>query len=516
MPNNAGAHIDVQIDSDGRHIQVVKINEGGQLSVHLQPLDRLVAVNGHAVSGKTADEVQDLLMGMEGSELAITYHRPSDAAAGDRTCKALRTPTPEVDREVATLQMILNLLTKGEEQAYFRPSSTPDGKLFAEICSNIKALKGKGSDSDFLGLGSAIHNLAGSVSEPFSKLFTSGGGPLTGSAAAKASSGLSSEVLVLRLQQGDYFGEIALVSNKPRQATVKASGKATVLVMTRDAFTRLCGPLMDILKRNLDNYSNIELPTAEDEVAPAAAKMNDSITFSETPEHVEEAVARKPRTGRTRRKSVFVESVNLEEDWCPPIFEKSEEEKTRLAEHILKTALLAALDTKARDTVIMAVQKESIKRGQNVIVQGDDGDYFYILDSGGADVLIKQADGSELKVLEYKPGGSFGELALLHGEPRLATVRATADCVVWKMDRDTFRKIMMSTGKQSMDERTKFLNKVSILNDLSTFEKFKVAESMEVRHFADGEVIVKEGDDGNEFFIIESGNCNCYKAHLDI
>ncbi len=57
---------------------------------------------------------------------------------------------------------------------------------------------------------------------------------------------------------------------------------------------------------------------------------------------------------------------------------------------------------------------------------------------------------------------------------------------------------------------------VSILNDLSTFEKFKVAESMEVRQYKDDEVIVEEGADGNEFFIIESGSCHCFKQHLNI
>jgi hypothetical protein len=48
---------------------------------------------------------------------------------------------------------------------------------------------------------------------------------------------------VLKLSSGDYFGEIALLSGKPRQASVKAVGQVTVLVMSRDAFTRLCGNL---------------------------------------------------------------------------------------------------------------------------------------------------------------------------------------------------------------------------------------------------------------------------------
>ena len=38
------------------------------------------------------------------------------------------------------------------------------------------------------------------------------------------------------------------------------------------------------------------------------------------------------------------------------------------------------------------------------------------------------AGSEENKVLEYGPGGAFGELALLHGEPRLATVRAVGPC----------------------------------------------------------------------------------------
>ena len=64
----------------------------------------------------------------------------------------------------------------------------------------------------------------------------------------------------MRLKEGDFFGEIALLMGKPRQATVKASGKVSVLVIGRDAFTRLCGSLVTILQRNMTRYTQDELP----------------------------------------------------------------------------------------------------------------------------------------------------------------------------------------------------------------------------------------------------------------
>ena len=46
------------------------------------------------------------------------------------------------------------------------------------------------------------------------------------------------------------------------------------------------------------------------------------------------------------------------------------------------------------------------------------------------------------------------------GDTRSATVRATEECMTWALDRDTFRKIMMQSGKSTMSERVTFLNKV--------------------------------------------------------
>ena len=57
------------------------------------------------------------------------------------------------------------------------------------------------------------------------------------------------------IQNGGYFGEIALMTSKPRQATVKAKGSLAVLAIDRATFTRVLGSLDEILKRNIDQYT---------------------------------------------------------------------------------------------------------------------------------------------------------------------------------------------------------------------------------------------------------------------
>ncbi|XP_051889633.1 cAMP-dependent protein kinase type II-beta regulatory subunit [Pristis pectinata] len=61
-------------------------------------------------------------------------------------------------------------------------------------------------------------------------------------------------VEIARCSRGQYFGELALVANKPRAASAFAAGSVKCLVMDVQAFERLLGPCMDIMKRNIANY----------------------------------------------------------------------------------------------------------------------------------------------------------------------------------------------------------------------------------------------------------------------
>ncbi|KAM8930902.1 cAMP-dependent protein kinase type II-alpha regulatory subunit isoform 2-T2 [Pelodytes ibericus] len=62
------------------------------------------------------------------------------------------------------------------------------------------------------------------------------------------------EVEITRCKVGQYFGELALVNNKPRAASAYAVGDVKCLVMDVQAFERLLGPCMDIMKRNITHY----------------------------------------------------------------------------------------------------------------------------------------------------------------------------------------------------------------------------------------------------------------------
>jgi len=78
-------------------------------------------------------------------------------------------------------------------------------------------------------------------------------------------------VEVNRLHKGSYFGELALLTDKPRAATVTAVGDVECVCLDTKAFIRLLGPVTEILKRNAETYAKYataipEKPlTAEDD-----------------------------------------------------------------------------------------------------------------------------------------------------------------------------------------------------------------------------------------------------------
>jgi rhodanese-related sulfurtransferase len=89
-----------------------------------------------------------------------------------------------------------------------------------------------------------------------------------------------------------------------------------------------------------------------------------------------------------------------------------------------------------------AMQENEVRAGEEVVTQGGPGDYFYVVKAGSADVWRTDADGNSVKVATLGAGASFGEEALLKGEPRNATVRMATPGRVLRLGKEDFDQLL--------------------------------------------------------------------------
>lgn len=227
-----------------------------------------------------------------------------------------------------------------------------------------------------------------------------------------------------------------------------------------------------------------------------------------------------------RRTSVSAESMNPsgadEGNWKPPVFPKTAEQEDRLRTAISRNFLFAHLDDDQTAQVLGAMQERKIPaKDVKVISQGDQGDYFYVVESGSFDIFVSNTgkieagpDGIGKQVSTTGPGASFGELALMYNAPRAATVISTGPSILWQLDRVTFRRILMDSAFERRRMYESFLDCVPLLSTLTPYERSKIADALETTKYPAGHKIIHEGDAGDRFFILESGSAAAYKDGL--
>jgi CRP-like cAMP-binding protein len=146
--------------------------------------------------------------------------------------------------------------------------------------------------------------------------------------------------------------------------------------------------------------------------------------------------------------------------------------------------------------------------GQDIIKQGDKGDYFYVAESGAFDVIV-----NDEKVHTYQAGDGiypcFGELALLYAKPRAATIRASGPGMLWGLDRKGFRSVQMFSSNIDL---MKLLRKMDILSSLPFNSLQTLMNHMVEQSFGGGEFVFHEGDDGDSMYVILCGTAVVTKA----
>nr|CAB3265159.1 cAMP-dependent protein kinase type II regulatory subunit-like [Phallusia mammillata] len=239
---------------------------------------------------------------------------------------------------------------------------------------------------------------------------------------------------------------------------------------------------------------------------------DEEMAGSDNDDHMDEAeemalMAR--RTNAGRRKSVSAEGFDPDADDDDDervIHPKTDGQRERLSKVIADMLIFSSLDTEQTQQVLDAMFERTVSPGEHVIDEGDDGDNFYVIERGNFDIFINDP---VTKVPQhkgaYKGSGAFGELALMYNCPRLATIIATDDGSLWGMDRTTFRRIIVKNAARKRKQYEDFLATVPLLSTLTPEERMKVADAMVTKNYEDGDVILRQGDPADYFYIVIEG-----------
>merc|ERR1719478_677426 len=167
------------------------------------------------------------------------------------------------------------------------------------------------------------------------------------------------EKVVKTCEAGDAFGELALLYNCPRAASVVAREKCVLWKLDRDTFNHI----------------------------------------------VKDAAAQK---------------------------------RQKYESFLQKVPLLSSMDAYERSQVADALTRETFADGAQVVAENDPGDKFFIIEEGEA---FAEKEGAG-KVMDYKAGDYFGELALLRNQPRAATVKAKGALTCLTLPRTAFKRLL--------------------------------------------------------------------------
>ncbi|KAI8827808.1 cyclic nucleotide-binding-like protein [Chytriomyces cf. hyalinus JEL632] len=281
---------------------------------------------------------------------------------------------------------------------------------------------------------------------------------------------------VSSLNEGSFFGEVALIANIPRTATIQAERYCMLYKLTRDAFTSILRDFEDV-RRNVD------------------------IIYKERMERIRlEEEARKIAAARELMAKV------------PFLRREIDDGRNDLFVYRVATSLVAAFYVS----------------GDTVFNQGDIGNDMYFVKTGTVDVVV-----GGKKVSYLKEGSFFGEVAVIANIPRTATIAAATPCMLYRLTRPAFESIMdefkdvgenvqvifaerMERVKIEEDARKlsaaqELVSKVTFLQRGEGDGKdelflLRIAKSLVASFFTPGDCVFSQGDLGHEMYFIKNGS----------
>jgi HlyB family type I secretion system ABC transporter len=180
--------------------------------------------------------------------------------------------------------------------------------------------------------------------------------------------------------------------------------------------------------------------------------------------------------------------------------------------------LLQALPPEVRSEVRRRFVKAAYHFGTVIVRESEPADALYVLASGRARVIKRGDNGDDVPLDVLRAGDVFGEMALLERTTRTATVRASSDVEVWRLDRPVFEELLVTYPdlKKYLEQQAARRRLQSFFRSYTAFARLPVdavaamLAQLEPQTVTPGELVIRQGDPPGPMYIVESGRLRVF------
>ena len=176
-----------------------------------------------------------------------------------------------------------------------------------------------------------------------------------------------------------------------------------------------------------------------------------------------------------------------------------------------------------RERLTSLFRGEHCAFGDVITAEGDAAEAFYVIVSGRVRVLKKAENGDEIPLNVLTAGAEFGEIGLLEGGIRTATVRCSTDVSLLRLDRDKFLDLIatnpeLNRGLELLSRHRKTYN---FLRQLGNFGKLPfpalraLLENLDTLTVPAEKIIIRQGDGPGPMYIIDQGRVRVFTETED-
>ena len=165
--------------------------------------------------------------------------------------------------------------------------------------------------------------------------------------------------------------------------------------------------------------------------------------------------------------------------------------------------------------------RETFPPGAMIIREGDLADAMYIISSGKVSVIKTGVDQQPRIVAELGTGAFFGEIGLLQGVPRTASIRADSTVETIVLDKETFIRLVTQTDLTSdeiaavMQQRMVATTLAAILPNLPLERIAEMLPNASVQRHAARTKVIRQGEQADAFYILIKGQVDIINEHPD-